>query len=202
MNRSPAEKDLEVTGHGRLNISWQRGLSVNKADCVLCHTEIMASRLREVFTFSIWYYWWICVQIWVPELKGTWRNWRGSSREQQRWSGTQGICKELDFVGLAKRWSNISLQLYRWQLKADGPHSSLQQLVIKQAVMDLSCSLGRSGWTLGKDMFTRRVVQHWNRLFIERLESLILEVFKTSLPKTIADLTWHSHSPVSSRRLE
>lgn len=49
---------------------------------------------------------------------------------------------ELGFIGLVKRRSNISLQLYKWQLKADRPHSSLQKLVMKQAVIDLSCSLG------------------------------------------------------------
>ena len=47
----PAEEDLEVTGDGRLNISRQRGPIVNKADYVLCHIKIIASRLREAIGF-------------------------------------------------------------------------------------------------------------------------------------------------------
>lgn len=46
--------------------------------------------------------------------------------------------------------------------------------------MDLSCSLGGSKWTLGKDIVTRKVVQYLNRLFMGQPESMILEVFKTS----------------------
>lgn len=51
MNSSPAEKDLEVTGDGRLNKSQQCALLVNKADYVLCCVNIMVSRLREVISF-------------------------------------------------------------------------------------------------------------------------------------------------------
>lgn len=174
MNSSPAEEDLEITGDGRLNISWQCSFIENKADYVLCHIKIIASKLREVM-FPL-----LGITDESPSvcrygplsLKGLWRNWRGSSREQPRWSGT--IWEEPDFVHLVKRWSNISLQLYKWQLKADIPHSSLRKLLIKQAVIDSCCSLGSFRWTLVKDMFIRRVVQHWNRLFIEQLEPLIL----------------------------
>lgn len=206
MNSSPAEEDLEVTGDGRLNISRQCGLIVNKADYVLCHIKIMASRLREVGSFLCLILSMnpICVQVWVPKFK---RAMEKLDRAQQRtakmvWDPEHVWGAGLWWSSEEVIWSNISLQLYKWQLKADGPHSSLQKLVIKKPVMDLSCSLGGSRWILEKDMFTRRVVQHWNRLFIEQLESLILEVFKTSLHKTVADLIWHSHSLVSSRRLE
>lgn len=51
MNSSLAEKDMELTGDGRLNISQQCGLIVNEADYVLCHIRIMASRLRAVISF-------------------------------------------------------------------------------------------------------------------------------------------------------
>lgn len=92
---------------------------------------------------------------------GPWRNWRGSSREKLRWFGTQNICEELDF-GLVKRLSEgLGLQRgdqptsVQWQLKGEECHSSLQKLE-----MDLSCSLGGLRQTLGKDTFTRKVVQH------------------------------------------
>lgn len=147
---------------------------VYTADYVLCHIKIIASRLREVM-FPL-----LGIKDEPPSvcrygplsLKELWRNRKGSSREQLRWSGT--IWEELDFAHLVKRWSNISLQLHKWQLKADILHSSLQKLLIKQAVMDSCCNLGGFRWTLVKDTFIRRVVQHWNRLFIEQLEPLIL----------------------------
>lgn len=73
-------------------------------------------------------------------------------------------------LGLQRDDQPTSVQ---WQLKGDECHSSLQKLE-----MDLSCSLGGLRRTSGKDTFTRKVVQHWNRLFMGQPESIIVEVYK------------------------
>ena len=50
--------------------------------------------------------------------------------------------------------------------------------MIGQEVMVLSCTRGGSGWIIRKNFFSEAVVQYWNRLHREVVESPTLEVFR------------------------
>ena len=51
-------------------------------------------------------------------------------------------------------------------------------------------SLINSGWILGKNLFSGRVVMHWNRLPREVLESPSLEVFKERRDAALKGVIW------------
>lgn len=62
--------------------------------------------------------------------------------------------------------------------------SLFSQVVTGQEEMASNCSRKGLDWILGKKIFIRRVVKHWNRL----LSSLPLELFKRCVDEALWDM--------------
>jgi len=48
--------------------------------------------------------------------------------------------------------------------------------------------MGNSGWILGKKLFSKRMVRHWNSLSREMIESLSLKAFNKHLDLILKDI--------------
>ncbi|KAK4815700.1 hypothetical protein QYF61_006683 [Mycteria americana] len=189
LESSPAERDVGVWLDGKVNMRERCALAAKRASRVLgCIKHSIAGWSREVtvplYTALVQPHLECCVQFWAPQYKEDIRLLECVQRRATK------MVKAYNFLTGGEVL--ISSLATNDRIRGDG--MKLRQGKFRMGIRKrmrgngLKLCQGRFRLDIRKFYFTERVVQHWNRLPREVVESPSLEVFKRRLDEVLRDM--------------